>query len=170
MSVSTENSQGQQSTAAKESLAAIDPKWARRHLVIEALEDYRLRLNARSSLQDRYDTLCARLYSGRSSRITGMPTNHDQFAAGDHFAEMLDEKMELERALAAEAEQMDDVRNALDYIDGQSRLFLEQFYLGANPKKALTILMRGLGYSAPAVYKIRNAALDKLYNILYAEA
>ena len=93
-----------------DSLAAVnaDPKWARRHRVIAALEEYKQRLIARSSLQDRYDALCTKLYSGRSSRITGMPVNHDQFAASDHFAEMLDEKMELERALAAEAEEDDE--------------------------------------------------------------
>ena len=98
MSTETQNVQrqtGAETTA--DSLAAVnaDPKWSRRRRVIEALEEYRLRLNARSSLQNRYDALCTKLYSGRSSRITGMPVNHDQFAASDHFAEMLDEKMEL---------------------------------------------------------------------------
>ena len=97
----------QQAAVAKSHLSVVnaDPKWARRHRVIEALEAYKARLDSRSSLRARYETLCTRLYSGRSSRITGMPVNHDQFAASDHFAEMLDEKLELERALAAEAEE-----------------------------------------------------------------
>ncbi len=146
-----------------------DPKWSRRHRVIQALEEYKKRLDARSSLQDRYETLCTRLYSGRSSRITGMPVNHDQFAAGDHFAEMLDEKMELERALATEAEDEDAMELAFKFLDGQSRLFLRMFYLDDNPKKARDNLMRSLDISSPSVYKIRDAALDKLYDILYTE-
>ena len=154
-------------------LAAVnaDPKWERRRRVIAALEAYKFRLDARVSLRDRYDVLCARLYSGRSSRITGMPTNHDQFAADDRFAEMLDEKMALERAMAAEEAEtrLDDVKNALDYIDSQSRMLIKQFYLDDNPRKALKSLMSGLGYSSPHVYEIRNSALDKLFEILYAE-
>ena len=95
MSMSTMQNDGDlQTTVTADALAAVnaDPKWERRRRVIEALEEYKARLNARSSLRDRYETLRTRLYSGRSSRITGMPTNHDQFAAGDRFAEMLDEK------------------------------------------------------------------------------
>lgn len=157
-----------------DSIAAInaDPKWARRRRVIAALEEYKQRLDARSSLRDRYDDLCTKLYSGRSSRITGMPVNHDQFAAGDHFAEMLDEKMELERALVAEVEEdeMDDMRNAIAYLDSQSRMFIEQFYLDENPKEACKTLMNGLGYASSHIYRIRDAALDKLYTILYTEA
>ena len=173
MSTINQRQNGAHGTTA-DSLAAVnaDPKWARRHRVIEALEEYKQRLDARSSLQDRYETLCTRLYSGRSSRITGMPVNHDQFAAGDHFAEMLDEKMELERALAVEAEEdvTNDVRNALAYLDAQSRMFIEQFYLDENPKDACKTLMNGLGYASSHIYRIRDAALDKLYSIMYAEA
>ena len=154
-------------------LAAVNAglKWERRWRVIKALEAYKLRLDARAVQRKRYETLCARLYSGRSSRITGMPTNHDQFAADDRFAEMLDEKMALERAMAAEEAEtrLDDVKNALDYIDSQSRMLIQQFYLDDNPRKALKSLMSGLGYSSPHVYEIRNSALDKLFEILYAE-
>ena len=87
-------------------LAAVNAglKWERRWRVIKALEAYKLRIDARADLRDRYEALCARLYSSRSSRITGMPVNHDQFTAGDRFAKMLDEKMELERALACRQE------------------------------------------------------------------
>ena len=175
MSVSTETQNDQRQASAKttvDSLAAVnaDPKWSRRHRVIAALEEYKQRLDARSSLQDRYDDLCTKLYSGRSSRITGMPVNHDQFAAGDHFAEMLDEKMELERALAVEEEEDDAMGLALKFIDGQSRLFLRMFYLEDNAKKARDNLMRSLGISSPSVYKVRDSALDKLYDVLYTEA
>lgn len=144
-----------------------DPKWERRRKVIKALEAYKLRLNARSSLHDRYDTLCTCLYSGRSSRITGMPVNHDQFAACDHFAGMLDEKIELERVLA-EMEEVDEMELALGFLDGQGRLFLEMFYLDNDAKNARNTLMRSLNLSSASVYKIRDAALDKLYNIMYS--
>ncbi len=159
-----------QTTVTADALAAVnaDPKWERRRRVIEALEEYKARVNARSSLRDRYETLCTRLYSGRSSRITGMPVNHDQFAAGDRFAEMLDEKMELERALA-EAEEVDEMELALGFLDGKSRLFLRMFYLDDNPRNARDTLMRSLDLSSACVYKIRDAALDKFYNILYPE-
>ncbi len=159
----------QQSTVTKAHLATkADPKWERRRKVIQALEDYKQRLDSRSDLRDRYEILCSRLYSGRSARITGMPTNHDQFAASDHLAELLDEKFELER-LMAEAEGSDEIELALKYLDSQSRMFLIRFYLDDNPRKALSSLMNGLNYSSTQVYRIRNDALDKLYNILYAE-
>ncbi|MDD2296085.1 MAG: hypothetical protein PHC36_09105 [Eubacteriales bacterium] len=154
-----------------DSLAAVnaDPKWARRHRVIAALEEYKQRLIARSSLQDRYDALCTKLYSGRSSRITGMPVNHDQFAAGDHFAEMLDEKMELERALAAEVEEQDAMELALKFLSSRSRMLLKRFYIDNDHRNACATLMGGLGISAAHVYRERDGALDELYNILYAE-
>lgn len=161
----------QQAAVAKAHLSAVnaDPKWAKRHRVIEALESYKARLASYSPLRDRYDTLCTRLYSGRSSRITGMPVNHDQFAAGDRFAEMLDEKMELERALADADAGRDELELALGFLDGQSRLFLRMFYLEDNPRKAKDNLMRSLNLSSTGVYNIRNEALDKFYNIIYPE-
>ena len=158
-------------TEAHLAVVSTDPNWERRRRVIAALEAYKFRLDARAFQRKRYEILCTRLYSGRSSRITGMPTNHDQFAADDRFAEMLDEKMALERAMAAEEDEtrLDDVKNALEYIDSQSRMLIKQFYLDDNPRKALKSLMSGLGYSSPHVYEIRNSALDKLFEILYAE-
>ena len=145
-----------------------DPKWERRRRVIAALEAYKFRLDARASLRDRYDVLRARLYSGRSSRITGMPTNHDQFAADDRFAEMLDEKMELERALA-EAEEMDEMELALKSLSSRSRMFLKRFYTDSDRQNAHSLLMKGLGLSSTQIYRERDEALDKLYSILYAE-
>lgn len=143
-----------------------DPKWERRRRVIAALEVYKARLNARSSLRERYEVLCSRLFSGRSSRITGMPTNHDQLAAGDRFAEMLDEKMLLEKTLAEE--DVDEMELALGFLDGQGCLFLEMFYLDNDAKNARNSLMRSLNLSSASVYKIRDTALDKLYNIMYS--
>lgn len=170
MSTINQRQNGAHGTTA-DSLAAVnaDPKWSRRHRVIEALEEYKQRLDARSSLQDRYETLCTRLYSGRSSRITGMPVNHDQFAAGDHFAEMLDEKMELERALAAEAAE-DAMELALRFLSSRSRMFLKRFYIDSDRRNAQASLMNGLGISSTQAYRERDGALDELYNILYAEA
>lgn len=144
-----------------------DPKWERRRKVIKALEEYKARLNSCADQREHYEILCSRLYSGRSSRITGMPTNHDQFAAGDHFAGMLDEKIALEKALA-EMEEVDEMELALGFLDGQGRLFLEMFYLDNDAKNARNTLMRSLNLSSASVYKIRDAALDKLYNIMYS--
>lgn len=157
----------EKSTVTANSIAAVnaDPKWSRRHRVIAALEEYKQRLDARSSLQDRYDDLCTKLYSGRSSRITGMPVNHDQFAAGDHFAEMLDEKMELERALAAEAEE-DEMAVALSVLDEREQTVIDEFYLGDQPRKATEVLCALYGLSSTWIYRIRDDALDKLFNIL----
>ena len=155
-----------------DSLAAVnaDPKWARRHRVIAALEEYKQRLIARSSLQDRYDALCTKLYSGRSSRITGMPVNHDQFAASDHFAEMLDEKMELERALAAEAEEDDEDEDemavALSVLDERERTVIDEFYIGDQPRKATETLCALYGLSSTWIYHIRDTALDEIANII----
>ena len=177
MSTETQNVQrqtGAETTA--DSLAAVnaDPKWSRRRRVIEALEEYRLRLNARSSLQDRYETLCSCLYSGRSSRITGMPVNHDQFAASDHFAEMLDEKMELERALAAEAEEDDEDEDemavALSVLDERERTVIDEFYIGDQPRKATETLCALYGLSSTWIYHIRDTALDELVNIIHPES
>ena len=164
--MSTMTDQRQQTTA--DTLATInsDPKWVRRHRVIEALEVYKQRLDARSSLQNRYEDLCTRLYSGRSSRITGMPVNHDQFAASDHFAEMLDEKMELERALAAEE---DEMAVALSVLDERARDVIDEFYLGDQPKKATENLCALYGLSSTWIYHIRDTALDELADILQPE-
>ena len=170
MSVSTETQNVQRQTGAEttaDSLAAVnaDPKWSRRRRVIEELEEYRLRLNARSSLQNRYDALCTKLYSGRSSRITGMPVNHDQFAASDHFAEMLDEKMELERALAAEEDE-DEMAAIIAVLDERDRTVIDEFYLGDQPRKATETLCALYGLSSTWIYKIRDEALDALYDAL----
>ena len=146
-----------------------DPKWERRRRVIAALEAYKFRLDARASLRDRYDVLRARLYSGRSSRITGMPTNHDQFAADDGFAEMLDEKMELERALAAEVEEEDEMAVALSVLDERARDVIDEFYLGDQPKKATENLCALYGLSSTWIYHIRDTALDELADILQPE-
>lgn len=157
-------------THAEARLAAVnaDPKWERRRRVIEALEEYKARLNARASLRNRYETLCTRLYSGRSSRITGMPTNHDQFAAGDRFAEMLDEKMELERALA-EVEEVDEMAVALSVLDERARDVIDEFYFGDQPKKATENLCVLYGLSSTWIYHIRDTALDELADILQPE-
>lgn len=144
-----------------------DPKWERRRRVIEALEEYKRRLDSRASLHDRYEVLCSRLYSSRSSRITGMPANHDQFAAGDRFAEMLDEKMNMEKALAAE--ELDEMELALKFLDSRSRIFLKRFYLDTDRQNAHSLLMEELGLSSTHIYRERDESLDKLYNILYAE-
>jgi len=167
-SMSTMQNDGDlQTTVTADALAAVnaDPKWARRRRVIEALEEYKARLNARSSLRDRYETLCTRLYSGRSSRITGMPTNHDQFAAGDRFAEMLDEKIEVERALAAEAAEEDEMAVALSVLDERARDVIDEFYLGDQPKKATENLCALYGLSSTWIYHIRDTALDELADI-----
>ena len=145
-----------------------DPKWSRRHRVIQALEEYKKRLDARSSLQDRYETLCTRLYSGRSSRITGMPVNHDQFAASDHFAEMLDEKMELERALAVEEEEdEDEMAVALSVLDERDQLIINQFYLSKAPRKATATVGAVISLSSSQIYRLRDEALDELYTVLF---
>ncbi|MDD2396133.1 MAG: hypothetical protein PHG12_10385 [Sphaerochaeta sp.] len=159
-----------QTTVTADAFAAVnaDPKWERRRRVIEALEEYKARLNARSSLRDRYETLCTRLHSGRSSRITGMPTNHDQFAAGDRFAEMLDEKMELERALA-EVEEVDEMAVALSVLDERARDVIDEFYFGDQPKKATENLCVLYGLSSTWIYHIRDTALDELADILQPE-
>lgn len=166
MSTTIDQNDQRQTTATQNSLAAViaDPKWARRHRVIEALKEYKQRLDARSSLQDRYDALCTKLYSGRSSRITGMPVNHDQFAASDHFAEMLDEKMELERALAAEEE--DEMGAALKGLDKREQAVIDEFYLGDQSRKATELLCALYGLSSTWIYKIRDTALDTLYDLL----
>ena len=155
-------------STAEVQLAAVnaDPKWVRRWRVIEALEEYKARLNARSSLHDRYETLRTRLYSGRSSRITGMPTNHDQFAAGDRFAEMLDEKMELERALAEDDSDEVEMAAILAVLDKRDQAVIEEFYLGDQPRKAIETLCALYGLSSTHVYRIRDAALDALYDAL----
>lgn len=156
---------------AKTQLATVnaDPKWERRRRVIEALEEYKRRLDSRADLCDRYEVLCTRLYSGRSSRITGMPTNHDQFAAGDRFAEMLDEKIEVERALAAEAAEEDEMAVALSILDERARDVIDEFYLGDQPKKATENLCALYGLSSTWIYHIRDTALDELADILQPE-
>ena len=166
-----QNDGSQQTTVTEDSLAAVntDLKWAQRRRVIEALEAYKLRLDARASLHDRYDILCTRLYSGRSSRITGMPVNHDQFAASDHFAELLDEKMELERALAAEVEEEDEMAVALSVLDERARDVIDEFYFGDQPKKATENLCALYGLSSTWIYHIRDTALDELADILQPE-
>lgn len=141
-----------------------DPKWERRRQVIEALDAYKLRLDAKLELRERYEAICTQLYSGRSSRITGMPTNHDQFAAQDHFAEMLDEKMELERALAAEDE--DVLMSVIGALDERDRYFIEQFFLSDNPKQAADYLRTVYSMSSAQVYKARDAAIDALYEVV----
>ena len=143
-----------------------DPKWERRRRVIEALDAYKLRLDAKLALRERYEAICTQLYSGRSSRITGMPTNHDQFMAQDHFAEMLDEKMELERALAGEDEDEDDMKSALSVLDEREQYAIEQFYLSDEPTKAMEYLVAALQICPAHVYRIRNSALDELANFL----
>ncbi len=165
-----QNDGSQQTTVTEDSLAAVntDLKWAQRRRVIEALEAYKLRLDARASLHDRYDILCTRLYSGRSSRITGMPVNHDQFAASDHFAELLDEKMELERALA-EATEEDEMAVALSVLDERARDVIDEFYFGDQPKKATENLCALYGLSSTWIYHIRDTALDELADILQPE-
>jgi DNA-directed RNA polymerase specialized sigma subunit len=97
-----------------------------------------------------------------------MPVNHDQFTAGDRFAKMLDEKMELERALA-EAEEMDEMELALKFLGSRSRMFLKRFYTDSDRQNTHSLLMKGLGISSTQVYRERDEALDKLYSILYAE-
>lgn len=139
-----------------------DPKWERRRQVIEALGAYKLRLDAKLALRERYEAICTQLYSGRSSRITGMPTNHDQFAAQDHFAEMLDEKMELERALASEDEDDGNVAALLGALDERSRSIIEDYYLSDNSKEAVESLSAILRICPAHVYRIRNSALDEL--------
>ena len=172
MSMSIQNSVADQPMGASTEahLAAVNAglKWERRWRVIKALEAYKLRIDARADLRDRYEALCARLYSSRSSRITGMPVNHDQFTAGDRFAKMLDEKMALERAMA-EAEEMDEMELALKSLSSRSRMFLKRFYTDSDRQNAHSLLMKGLGLSSTQIYRERDEALDKLYSILYAE-
>ena len=95
-----------------------------------------------------------------------MPVNHDQFAASDHFAEMLDEKMELERALAAEE---DEMAVALSVLDERARDVIDEFYLGDQPKKATEHLCALYGLSSTWIYHIRDTALDELADILQPE-
>jgi len=171
MSEASREASEQQATVsiAKAQLATVnaDPKWERRRRVIEALEEYKRRLDSRADLRDRYEVLCSRLYSGRLSRITGMPVNHDQFAADDRFAGMLDEKLNMERALAAE--ELDEMELALKFLDSRSRIFLKRFYLDTDRQNAHSSLMEELGLSSTHIYRERDESLDKLYNILYAE-
>ena len=141
-----------------------DHKWARRRRVTAALEAYRLRQDTRRKQRERYETLCAQLYSGRSSRLSGMPVNHDQFAAQEHFAEMLDEKLELEKALVAEEE--DPVLLALAAMDIRDRRVIEEFYVGDEPKKATEYLCLAYALSSSQIYRIRDEAVDELARIM----
>lgn len=135
--------------------------------MIEALNDYKRRLDAHTDLRDRYKILCSRLYSGRSSRITGLPTNHDQFAASEAFTQMLDEKMELERAMAEMDEpEEDEMAVVLAVLDERDRAVLEEFYLGDQPRKATEHLCTIYALSSTQIYRIRDSALDELADFL----
>ena len=93
-----------------------------------------------------------------------MPVNHDQFAAQEHFAEMLDEKLELEKALVAEEE--DPVLLALAAMDIRDRRVIEEFYVGDEPKKATEYLCLAYALSSSQIYRIRDEAVDELARIM----
>ena len=152
----------------QELLAAVntDPKWLRRQRVIEALTAYKRKLDTRVEARARYEALCARLYSGRSSKITGVPINHDQFAAQDHFAQMLDEKMELERAMAENSNEEDEMAALLAVLDDRDRAVIKEFYLSDVPTKAMNYLCGALELGSAQVYRIRDNTLDELADLL----
>lgn len=142
-----------------------DPKEVRRE-VIQKLREYKRRLDARQELQERYEALCTQLYSGRSSRITGMPVNHDQVAAQDRFIAMIDEKMELERALSIQTSEGQAMEVILRSLNEKARIAITGFYLSPRPYKALNTLQLMLNMSTTAVYRLRDNALDDLAEML----
>ena len=144
-----------------------DPKWERRRKVIEVLNDYKQSFDAEKKNRERYSFICAHLYSGRSSKITGLPTNHDQFAASDAFAQMLDEKMVLEKALVDQSSAQRDMELMLRWLDPQERSAINAFYLADPHQKALGTLQSMFGMSLSGIYRLRNKALDDLTEILF---
>ena len=76
-----------------------------------------------------------------------------------------DEKMELERALAAEEDE-DEMAAIIAVLDERDRTVIDEFYLGDQPRKATETLCALYGLSSTWIYKIRDEALDALYDAL----
>lgn len=102
----------------------------------------------------------------RISSLSTVPKHGGGSKYEDYLVNQISKKEELRIRLVIVTARKAMIKRSLEILSGNEFTVAERFYISGERKGAAEELMEKLGFEKSHIYRIKDAALDKIYNYL----